>query len=207
MKHRLLQLFLILTLFISCESLSAQKKNFESAVRIAVETQMRNYPKSTLKDIYKNFFQDKYGPGHLVADTSRAGNYIREEMASYTDCDGEIAEPTGWEGNFYRVNLSVIKENKIAYPIFFDAFIRSVNGIKPMPVEEWTKEWREIEKIIEKMNLELPNYVADKKDIEKNLQEGNYVGHHSKLFEQTYSPHYRIISKQIFEEELKPLLK
>lgn len=168
---------------------------------------MQGYPKSTLKDLYKNFFQDKFGPGHIVSDTTAAGNYLRREMASYTETEGEIAEPTGWEGNFYRVNLSVIKNGQIPYQTFFDAFIRSVNGIRPVTVAEWQKEWNRIEGIIRSMNLSLPDYENDRKEIDDRLERGEYVGHHSKAFEDSYSPHYRIISKEIFEQELQPLIQ
>ena len=113
--------------FLFCLCLSAtEKKDFEKAVHVAVSRQMQKYPKSTLKDLYKNFFQDKFGPGHIIGDTASAGNYLRRELASYTECTGDIAEPTGWEGNFLRVNLSVIKNGQIPYATFFDAFVRSV---------------------------------------------------------------------------------
>lgn len=186
---------------------AAEKTDFEKAVRQAVERQMQTYPKSTLKDLYKNFFQDKFGPGHIISDTTAAANYLRREMASYTETEGDIAEPTGWEGNFYRVNLSVIKKGQIPYPVYFDAFIRSVNGIRPVTVAGWQKEWNRIEAIIRTMNLSLTNYKEDKKEIEDRLNRGEYVGHHSKIFEDNYSPHYRIISKAIFEEELQPLIQ
>ena len=52
----------------------------------------------------------------------------------------------------------------------------------------------------------LPDYDADCKEIEDRLDRGEYVGHHSKVFEESYSSHYRIISRQIFEKELRPLL-
>lgn len=92
---------------------AAGQKDFDSAVREAVTRQMQTYPKSTLKDLYKNFFQDKFGPGHIISDTTAAGNYLRREMASYSEIEGAVAEPTGWEGNFLRVNLSVIKTGQI----------------------------------------------------------------------------------------------
>ena len=198
----------VMTLFLLlCFSLSAaEKPDFDTAVRAAVSRQMQTYPKSTLKDLYKNFFQDKFGPGHIIGDTAAAGNYLRRELASYTECSGDIAEPTGWEGNFLRVNLSVIKTGQIPYNTFFDAFVRSVNGIQPVTVAEWKKEWLQIEAIIRSMKLTLPGYEADRKEIEERLDRGEYVGHHSKVFEDTYSPHYRIISREIFEKELKPLL-
>jgi len=202
-KYSFLTLF-----FLFCLCLSAtEKRDFEEAVRVAVSRQMQKYPKSTLKDLYKNFFQDKFGPGHIIGDTASAGNYLRRELASYTECTGDIAEPTGWEGNFLRVNLSVIKNGQIPYATFFDAFVRSVNGIRPVTVDQWQKEWLRIEAIVRSMDLALPGYEADRKEIEERLDRGEFVGHHSKVFEDSYSPHYRIVSKDIFEKELKPLLK
>ncbi|MBC5631373.1 hypothetical protein [Parabacteroides hominis] len=202
-KYSFLTLF-----FLFCLCLSAtEKRDFEEAVRVAVSRQMQKYPKSTLKDLYKNFFQDKFGPGHIIGDTASAGNYLRRELASYTECTGDIAEPTGWEGNFLRVNLSVIKNGQIPYATFFDAFVRSVNGIRPVTVDQWQKEWLRIEAIVRSMDLALPGYEADRKEIEERLGRGEFVGHHSKVFEDSYSPHYRIVSKDIFEKELKPLLK
>jgi hypothetical protein len=191
-----------------CFSLSGtEKKNFDKAVRDAVSRQLYLYPKSTLKDLYKNFFQDKFGPGHIIRDTTQAGRYLRWELASYEDCTGEISEPTGWEGNFIRVNLSVIKKGQIPYQIFFEAFVCSVNGINPITIEEWKKEWSEIERVIGSMRLDLPNYEIELKEIEERLERGEYVGHHSLIFEECYSPHYRIISREIFEKELLPLLE
>lgn len=199
--------FLILFLLFSLSLPAAAEKDFETAVRAAVSRQMQTYPESTLKDLYKNFFQDKFGPGHIISDTTAAGNYLRRELASFTECTGDVAEPTGWEGNFLRVNLSVIKDGQIPYPVFFDAFVRSVNGIRPVTVAEWQKEWLQIEAIIRTMEPDLPGYEADRKEIEERLKRGEYVGHHSKAFEAAYSPHYRIISRDIFEKELKPLLR
>ena len=197
---------LLLSILLYTSLQAVEKDVFNEAVHNAVARQMKAYPKSTLKDLYKNFFQDKFGPGHIISDTTSAGNYLRRELASYSEIEGEIAEPTGWEGNFYRVNLSVIKEGKIPYQTYFDAFIRSVQGIQPVAVSDWQKEWQAIELIIRSMNLSLPGYADDRKEIEERLGRGEYVGHHSKVFEETYSPHYRIISKQIFEKELQPML-
>jgi hypothetical protein len=179
---------------------------FEDAVKSAVIRQMQDYPQSTLKDLYKNFFQDRFGPGHLVQDTAASGNYLRYELASFDRASGAYYEPTGWEGNYFRVNLSIIKENLVPYDVYFDAFVRSVNGITPPPVEEWAKEWRDIDAVIQKMNLSLAHCEADRQEIFSKLEQGEYVMHHSKPFEENYSPHYRIMEKSIFEREIKPLL-
>ncbi len=182
------------------------KDPFGTAVRASVERQMKQYPLSTLKDLYKNFFQDRYGPGHLVGDTAAAGSYLRRELGSYATIRGETAEPLGWEGHYLRVNLSVIKEGKVPYPVFFDAFVRSVNSIRPMPVSEWADEWNRIEAIISSIQPALPGYATDKAEITDRLNRGEYVGHHSEAFEKAYEPHYRIISRDIYEKEILPLL-
>lgn len=199
-------LFMFIILLFCFTTSGTGKKDFSVAVREAVNYQLQKYPKSTLKDLYKNFFQDKFGPGHLMRDTVAAGNYLRQELASYTETEGAIAEPTGWEGNFLRVNLSVIKNNQVPYDIYFDAFVRSVQGIQPISIAEWQEEWSWVESIIRSMNLSLPDYEADRKEIEDRLNDGNFVGHHSQTFEDNYSPHYRIISREIYEKELMPLI-
>ena len=55
-------------LFFSCNMYGQ-----EDEIRQAVAGQMHIYPKSTLRDLYKNFFQDLFGPGHIVSDTASAG--------------------------------------------------------------------------------------------------------------------------------------
>jgi hypothetical protein len=188
--------------FVACGSQSP----FEQAVRQAVDNQMAVYPQSTLKDLYKNFFQDRYGPGHLIPDTTAAGNYLRYELASYEEVSGAYYEPTGWEGCYYRVNLSVIKENLVPYDVYLDAFVRSVNQIVPLSVAQWKAEWLAIDAVIQTMNLSLPDYEKDRQEIIELLEQGEYVMHHSPQFEQHYDPHYRIIEKNIFEKEIKPYL-
>jgi hypothetical protein len=175
-------------------------------VRLAVENHLKAYPKSALQDLYKNFFQDYFGPGHIVSDTASAGAYLDSELASYDNATGAYYEPTGYKGNFYRVNLSVIKEGIISRKVFFDAFIRSVSNIQSITIEEWKKEWTQIDSVIQTMNLSLANYTQDRENIFALLEQGKYVMHHSELFSKEYDPHYRIIERKIFLEEILPLL-
>lgn len=207
MKKKIKHSFLLFIFTSFAMPFFAQDNNFENTVRESVRHQMEKYPQSTLKDLYKHFFQDRYGPGHIINDTVAAGKYLLRELDSYTTITGEIAEPTGWQHNFYRVNLSVIKDKLIPYDVFLSAFVRSVSGIRPIPIEDWKQEWGEIEDIIKSMGLSLPDYEKDNEEIDAKLEKGNYVGHHSDIFNKAYSPHYRIVSSQIYEEELLPLLE
>ena len=175
-------------------------------IRQSVERQLELYPESTLRDLYKNFFQDRFGPGHIIADNSAADRYLRYELNTAEGFEGLDYEPTGYEGCFYRVNLGVIADGRVPYDKYFDAFIRSVNGITPISIEEWSKEWHEIDSVIMTMGLQLEDFSADRAEIKALIEGGDYVMHHSQRFNDHYQPHYRIIERTIFENEILPLL-
>ncbi|MDR0661431.1 MAG: hypothetical protein LBG19_11760 [Prevotellaceae bacterium] len=191
---------LITPVFTMCCS---SKNSFEQKVRSSVQEQLKQYPQSTLQDLYKNFFQDKFGPGHIIADADAARRYLDSELVSFATSANPAIEPTGWEHNFYRVNLNVLKKNKIPYDTFLAAFIESVNSVTPLSIEEWKNEWSSIEKIISSMNLSLPNYDNDKRSLDSIIDAGNFAVHHSRIYNQAYEPHYRIISRKVFERDLQ----
>lgn len=183
----------------------AQKVNSDE-VKTAVERIMVDYPASTLQDIYKSFFQDKFGPEHIISDTIAAKKYLLSEL-NRDDIDSVvILEPTGIKGNYIRVGLGAIKSGKVDISAFFNAFIRSANVTDKSVVEQWAGEWVEAVKVIDEMNLNLENYEVDKQAISQVLQRGRYVMHHSSQYREAYNPHYRIIAKDIFETEILPLL-
>ena len=204
MKHTLKYLIIILLLFwaktVDCCPLSDDK------IKEAVERQLRDYPKSTLQDLYKSFFQDRFGPGHLVNDTASAGKYLRYELNNAESFHEKYYEPTGHNVNFYRVNLSVLKENIVTYQQFFDAFLRSVKNVNLDDITEWKDEWSIIESVIISMDLNLENFEEDLEMIHSILEQGEYAIHHSDIYNSEYHPHYRIIEKKIFEEEILPMI-
>ncbi len=176
-------------------------------VRSAVERMMANYPHSTLQDIYKSFFQDNFGPGHAVPDSVQAAAWLRGELAKVERLDVPFYEPTGCNGNYYRVSLAAIASGKVQFDDFLSAFLRSVRAVLPSEVDAWSREWEMIEGIVAAMGLSLPNYDADAVAIKEMLVAGHYAVHHSRLYNERYAPHYRIIAKDIFEKEILPLLE
>lgn len=52
----------------------------EDHIKKAVLGELKHYPETQLRDIYKNFFQDAYGPGHLIPDSTHAGKYLDIEL-------------------------------------------------------------------------------------------------------------------------------
>lgn len=191
-----------MVLLFSCN----QANPTHTKIRQSVERQLELYPESTLRDLYKNFFQDRFGPGHIIADNTAADRYLRYELNAAEGFEGLDYEPTGYEGRFYRVNLGVIADGRVPYEKYFDAFVRSVNGIKPISIEQWRTEWHEIDSVIMSMGLQLENFSADRAEIKALIDGGDYVMHHSQRFNDHYQPHYRIIERTIFENEILPLL-
>ena len=173
-----------------------------------VTKQMQTYPKSRLLDIYKSCFQDFMGAEHLVSDRQRVNAYLDEELQT-TNLDDLMPwyyEPCGVNGQYVRVSIRAIKENLISEEMLLDAFIRSANSEKRPTVESWRDRWRKIIGTIDLMELNLPNYQQDREFIDSILSVGKYAISHSPEYREAYRPHYRIVEKSIFENEIKPLI-
>ena len=173
-----------------------------------VSRQMQVYPKSRLLDIYKSCFQDYMGAEHLVSDRERVKAYLDEELqtTSLDDLMPWYSEPCGVNGQYIRVSIRAIKENLIAEDMLLDAFIRSANSEKRPTVESWRDRWRKIVDTIDQLELNLPNYLQDRAFIDSILSVGKYAISHSPEYREAYRPHYRIVEKSIFENEIKPLI-
>lgn len=194
------KLFLLLTICFTSPAVIHSQDNYQAAVSDLLE----RYPESTLKDIYKSFFQDRFGPGHLVSDTIAAKRYLHNELESMGESSLPYYEPAGCGNNYVRVNLSVIKDGLISKETFFDIFLESAGQVKFPPISQWQNEWNEILKAVPQS---LGNYAADKAEIDSLLENGKYASHHSAGYENAYQPHYRLISKDLFNRRMYPLLK
>ena len=195
-------------LIFTCVCATAQTQCVDTLrVRLAVERMVKDFPHSTLQDIYKSFFQDNFGPGHAAPDSAQAATWLHSELEKVDLLDVPLYEPTGYKGNYYRVSLAAVASGKVQQDALLSAFLRSVRAVQPSEVEVWAKEWEQIEGIIATMELYLPNYDADAKAIKEMLATGHYAVHHSRLYNEHYEPHYRIIAKDIFEKEILPLLE
>jgi hypothetical protein len=72
--------------------------------------------------------------------------------------------------------------------------------------EQWVAKWKEIEKVIRKDFPDIPGAKEDLEIINSYVQKGDLIMHHSEAFSEAYNPHYRIIARDIFEKEIKPLI-
>ena len=169
---------------------------------------LQQYPEARLLDIYKSCFQDYMGAEHLVSDTAAVKSYLDQELAS-TTADGLLPwywEPCGIYGNYVRVSLRAVHEGLISADALLNAFIASADGANRPAVADWAAQWKIIIKVLDQMNLNLPDYDEDKRFIDSVLSQGKYAISHSSNYRDAYAPHYRIVRRHLFTREIAPYL-
>ena len=205
MRHHIFPLISLLLLLLGCQP---------SSEKTAIERQLQDYPESRVQDVYKSFCQDNLGPGHLIPDPQSARNYLESELRTFKeDLDSArygapsiIYYPVGDQGNYVRVDLSVVLDGLVGEETYLDAFVRSANEGMRLTEEQWVAKWREVEKVIKKDFPDIPDAVKDLEMIDSYVEKGDLIMHHSEAFSNAYNPHYRIIARDIFEKEIKPLI-
>ena len=205
MRHYLFTLVFPLLLFLGCQP---------SSEKAAIARQLQDYPESRVQDIYKSFCQDNLGPGHLIPDPLSAKNHLLSELDTFRedldsaryDAPGIKYYPAGDKGNYVRVDLSIVLDGLVGEEAYLDAFVRSANEGKRLTEEQWVAKWKKVEKIIRKDFPDIPGATEDLEMIDSHVNEGKLIMHHSEAFGKAYHPHYRIIARDIFEKEIKPLI-
>jgi len=197
-------IFSILFLVITFGSFASDR---EKQIRKFVEDEWKHYPGARLTDIYKNYFQDAFGPGHLIPDTTRSGAYIDWELQQPEWSDTLMYQALGINHDFYRINLILLKNGTIPRDTLLMGMVKSAKLARNPDIESWKKEWNEVVLVVKKIKPNLPDFEQDKKTIDEILLKGEVVMHHSEFYEKTYHPHYRIIHRTIFEAWLDKYLK
>jgi hypothetical protein len=208
MKAILIVVGLMLSVITSAQDIGNSLQDVGQDIQRFVGRQLEAYPKSRLLDIYKSCFQDFMGAEHLVSDRQRVKAYLDEELQTTTldDLLPWYYEPCGVEGRYIRVSIRAIKENLITDDLLLDAFVRSADPDKRPTVESWRDRWGTMIAVIDRMELRLPHYQQDRAFIDSVLSVGRYAISHSPDYRDVYRPHYRIVEREIFEREIKPLL-
>ena len=176
-----------------------------AAVRSAIEQQLVTYPESSLQDIYKSFYQEHFGPGHIISDTASARRYLMKEISEMGETQSPYFEPTGSQGDYVRVCLSAVADSLITAEQLLDAFVRSANSWQE-PSVNWLEKWEAIVSVIQTNKIEIEGFQTDLPLLTEAAR-NNQAVHHSRRYNETYHPHYRIVERSIFERELRRALK
>lgn len=172
-------------------------------LRHAIEHQLAVYPQSTLQDVYKAFYQEHFGPEHMITDTAAVRKYLDHELTVMGDERGALYyEPIGLEGNYVRVYLKAVKDNLITAQELLQAFLDSA-AARQEPAVEWAAKWNTIVEVIDAIK---PGFGDSERDLLYKASLENQAVHHSRAYNAAYHPHYRIIHRNIFELLLKPMI-
>lgn len=187
----------------SLSMLSAQEID-KMALRMAVERQLSDYPESMLQDVYKAFYQEHFGAEHMISDTAAVRNYLSYEL---DHCDDQATqlyyEPIGVNGVYVRVYLNAVKDNLITSEQLLWAFLDSANPAQHIALD-WATKWDTIMKIIDEIR---PGFgTEEERTLLRQASQQNQAVHHSQAYNAAYHPHYRIVKREIFEQQLKPAI-
>lgn len=172
----------------------------QGRIEKCAEAELKLHPEAHLVDLYKYFFQDVFGPGHLISDREGPEKYLEEELA-----EAKVFEPFDYQelmykNQFVRVNLRMIRDADISKRELLDAFMHSAQEFKLPDVNEWRKEWAKIVMVIKQVQPDLPGLKEEYLMIDSLLISGNYAVHHSQDYIRVYDPHYRIIYRKYFKK-------
>ena len=191
---------LILLAATLCAGCARTNNDIEQAVRRQLEV----YPLSTMQDIYKSFYQDRFGPGHMITDTLAVREYLLYEV-SVADADtvpNPYYENVGDCGRYVRVYLRCVNEGMLTAEQLSDAFLRSARP-QEQTGQSWADEWKNIERIASRTGVTCP---AELSELLREAAETERAVHHSEAYRNAYHPHYRIIERSIFARELQALI-
>ena len=198
-------IILLIVIAAVCQSHSQTTDRWQA--EYLVKKQFAMYPNSTLQDLYKTCFQDVFGAEHLASDTQKVIQYIQYELSQPFYPCYPLYEYCGLNGNYVRVNISAVGNGYITDSLLASCFIRSSHAEKKVTLEQWAEIWHEISHYIHDIKPDIENFKQDDEYIFRLIDSGQYAWVHSRLYRDTYMPHYRIVTREIFENEIYPLLK
>lgn len=210
MKNRILVFVFIL--FVG--KISGQQENEFNyqTYKSVIDEILSIYPNSQLIDIYKYFFQSRFGPEHLISDSLAAFFILKEELnneeiKSFKQIpDSFLVVVLKPEMKYVRVDLSLVKDRIIPLNLFFSAFYQSAAKIDSTELVKWKKDWNELSIQLAKLKTKIKNFDEDLQKIQNAFRKRKFVFSHSTEYKKLYNPHYRLIEIQIFKNFLLPYL-
>lgn len=175
------------------------------------------FPQSNLQDFYKNCFQERFGTGHLVSSDRRQTvvdylnnecEYLRQsEHWSYSDANTPDFEYVGLEGRYVRVNLGLVVDSVLSADFLADSFIKGAFAIDSAMVADWHCRWNMMMVELQPLGQQIGSFSADSTSLQQLFAKGRYAFYHSQRFNDAYHYHYRLVRRDIFCNDILPLLQ
>ena len=195
--RKILYTLLAIFILVACD-------NPQTEIAEAVSCMAEQHPQATLQDVYKSFYQDRFGAEHMISDTAAVQEYMMYELviSSADTVPNPYYEIVGAQGRYVRVYLRCVNENLLTAEQLLDAFIRSARPAK-QPEQSWADEWSHIEQTARQWGMSCTD---EENRLLQQAAQNNQAVHHSEAYRNAYHPHYRIVRRDIFENEIKPLI-
>jgi len=174
--------------------------------RMIINEHMERYPEMQSADIYKLVYQGIRGPGHLGTDAEILRKYLNEEMSNITsDPDIKLMENISPDSEFVRINLEKFKSLELPVEMLVQTIICSSRNLSSER-KTLIRIWEDVKNQTEAGRIQIDR--QEFLEFHQFIEENNYpVVHHSELYKQRYFPAYRVVSKSVWEDNIKHYLK
>jgi hypothetical protein len=192
MKLKICIAFILFSLLIiNCHS--APKTTWATVLN----AHLKQYPALESADLYKIIYQGAMGPNHLGAEKQSMTTYLNQELATVIPNEEEaLTETISPHSKYIRINLKKFKALNgdpeiLADLLFHSCQLENIAKLKSILAE--------VTQLIATGKIDYPrekwgNYY-------NSIQEKNYfVPHHSQKYRELYSPAYRVVNKNLWEQ-------
>lgn len=173
--------------------IDAQEDKYTLKLKTIIENETKKYPQMEVSDVYKLLYQAEMGSEHAVTDSISARKWMKNEIANLKwNYEEELIDSISPGGKIVRVNLRPYLKAGYDPNRLLTAFIKTANSYKGKK-ENLEIDLKKVLKLINKDELPFSKKEAEKFFDEMKRKDYPSV-HHSKKYEELYSPAYRVIS-------------
>ena len=166
---------------------------------LLISEHLSSYPEMQITDVYKLVYQSIMGPAHMGTDIVKIKDYLSHEISDISASErADLIENISPSGAVIRVDLKRIKAEDGNIHLLAEAIARSASGIKP-DTSMLENVWHVVGNLIKNGSLRQftrAEFEAFTREIEKT---GYPAAHHSEIYHKRYSPAYRVLLREEWE--------
>jgi len=164
------------------------------ALKKIIDDEYKFHPLATLIDYYKLIFQAVFGPAHILKNKDIAYKLLINELSLLKNKEDAKIQDLSFIADFIRVDLQLVEKNKIDN--FWKIFLKSAEISSDINKESWLNIWSEAENYLSNFTLKK---FENKKMLLTSKIENIVPVHHSDIYKINYNPHYRVVSKGLWQ--------
>jgi len=180
-------------------------ENKEGWMNLILE-HLNRYPEMEVQDLYKLIYQATLGPAHLGTNEEIILSYLNREVELINaDTEIDLVENISPSGKYVRINLKKFKDKGGNVKLLVNAIALSAKEkvlserIPLGNMEIFNKRWEMIARMVDSGDLPF-----DKEEFRQFsdfiISNKSEIPHHSKKYRECYSPSYRVVLKNYWDE-------